>query len=434
MNCVCGTTEWDQITLICKHCGQGSHGACYSILSYIKGFQHICGQCAVYYNVTCTNEDIKVLYSIGELTQAEISRIQEDFLFKKCAVAYLKKEFQGFMGPGLPKEDFLQVKFRLSGGDAYKLLGKLCAKDFVSFAQNQVFVDRLKINHYFGLFQEEVRDRPDFLSSDIHTAVPPPGFQHTNGPPPAVSPQNIVPPFLHDSGYSFSDTSFDRPEDDNSKYVNARIDGTPADVLIDNTLHDIPGGKAKKFLVFPLKYSTLKQTTGRVGRKPLPIYEIEEGSNFIPLYGELRELLDVGQTKQSQLWNVQFLLGFEDQTVAGRLWGDRNKTNDENRVLLGNIHRQLVVGKYYLLESYSVADKVYGRNLGNTILDRSIGLNYYEKFIPLQVELRPFSPRDNKVSVTDDDKPYAPNYVHSTWELTSFHLSFQSCSLGTPKA
>ena len=67
-------------------------------------------------------------------TVSEINRIQEDFLFKKCAVAYMKKEFQGFMGPGLSKEDFLQVKFHLSGGDAYKLLGKLCAKDFVSFA------------------------------------------------------------------------------------------------------------------------------------------------------------------------------------------------------------------------------------------------------------------------------------------------------------
>ena len=164
-------------------------------------------------------------------------------------------------------------------------------------------------------------------------------------------------------------------------------------------MYDYTGGKEKKYLIFTLKYSSIKQTTGRVGRKPLPIYEIKEGSNFIPLYGELRELLDVKQTNQSQLWNIQFLL---------------------------------VVGKFYLLKSYSVVDKVYGRNLGNSILDWRVGLNHYEKFIPLHVELRPFSPRDHQVTVTDDDNLM----LQTSFDLgiNVLCLSFQNCSLRTLKA
>jgi hypothetical protein len=80
----------------------------------------------------------------------DLLHIQDDFLFKKTAVAYLKKEFRGLLGTGVPNETFLQVKFDISQEKALKTLGRIKAAKFISISDTDIFVNSSEIIRYFG--------------------------------------------------------------------------------------------------------------------------------------------------------------------------------------------------------------------------------------------------------------------------------------------
>ena len=310
----------------------------------------------------------------------DLIHIQDDFLFKKTAVAYLKKEFNGLLGKGVPSENFLQVKFDISQEKALKTLGRVKAADFITISETGISVNTSEIVRYFSLKPENLPSTLqgkktvtfdlEELDSQINTETlshPSPGAVHQ---------------VLQDSGLGEDEISFCRPEDDNSVYNSARSDGTITEVPLDNIVHTAAdGSKFQKFLVFPEKFASRSDGSSKVGRTPKPISTIDLENSSIPLYGKLKEMLSPSTTKEKQRWNIQLLIADDDEAVAGKVWG-----NTEEQLI--HYQRKLVIGNYYILYPYQVADKVYGKALTFTH-PHSFNLNHYDKLIPLPIVERP---------------------------------------------
>ena len=114
--------SWDSIILTCVYCGVLNHGSCYSVLDIINNACHVCGYCSVVYNVSCTEDSVKNIYSIRDLSQADWEHIEQEFFYKKAACVYMKNEHLGILGIHLRKEQFLQTHFDVNNFLAQKVI------------------------------------------------------------------------------------------------------------------------------------------------------------------------------------------------------------------------------------------------------------------------------------------------------------------------
>ena len=124
--------------------------------------------------------------------------MENEFLYKKAAVSYLKKEHLGFLGMNVPKEHFLQTKFDITNELASQVLGRLRVKHLISFSPDGILVGRDKINMEFGLFQRATPDPVTFNNMDDYKS--------------GMSCQSINDRSRNDSGYSTSSSSNIRNE------------------------------------------------------------------------------------------------------------------------------------------------------------------------------------------------------------------------------
>ena len=171
IRCICGSTSWDSIMLTCIYCGVVNHGSCYSILHGIDNVFHVCGYCSVVKNISCTDDSVKNIYSIHDMTQEDWKHVENEFLYKKAAISYMKKEHLGYLGMDLPRENFLQTRFDIASDLASHVLGHLRVKHLISFTPGGVSVDRDKINTEFGLFQRAVPDPVTFDNLDNYKST-----------------------------------------------------------------------------------------------------------------------------------------------------------------------------------------------------------------------------------------------------------------------
>ena len=90
-------------------------------------------------NISCTDDSVKNIYSIHDMLQADWKQVENEFLYKKAAIA----------------NDL-----------ASHVLGHLRVKHLISFTPSGISVDRDKINVEFGLFQRAVPDPVTFDKLD----------------------------------------------------------------------------------------------------------------------------------------------------------------------------------------------------------------------------------------------------------------------------
>ena len=81
IRCICGSTSWDSVMLTCVYCGVLNHGSCYSILNIIDNACHVCGYCSVVNNVMCTEDSVKAIYSIRDLSQADWAHVEGELVY-----------------------------------------------------------------------------------------------------------------------------------------------------------------------------------------------------------------------------------------------------------------------------------------------------------------------------------------------------------------
>ena len=171
VRCICGSISWDAILLGCVYCDAINHESCFNILSRLYHVHHVCGYCSVLNNVDCTDDNVKSIYSVTDLSSADWTHIENEFLYKKAAISYLMKEHLGFLGVDAPHELFLQTRFNVVKDLAFKTIRRLCTKNLVNFTSNGIEVNWTKINEEFGLYQRNMPDPVSYNSvTDYRTS------------------------------------------------------------------------------------------------------------------------------------------------------------------------------------------------------------------------------------------------------------------------
>ena len=440
IRCICGSISWDAILLACVYCGAINHGSCYNILSRLDNIHHVCGYCSVMNNVDCTDDSVKSIYSVTDLSSADWTHIENEFLYKKAAISYLMKEHLGFLGVDAPNELFLQTRFNVVKDLAYKTIGRLCTKNLVSFTDNGIEVNRSKINEEFGLYQKHVPDPVSYTdvsdyrsSSSLQTAedrsrndsgystssttsvdnIGLPGEQlvplnKTNTPDHQIIISDVH-SLANDSGLgnlsvSINDTEdhFLPPDDDNSRYNAARTIGPLADILVSKKVFEKDGIRVRKYLRVPSNHPSLYNGPEAVSRKPDPVYRLEVGVSSIPLYGKLTHMLQAQPNSGGGGgFNCQLLLSMHDHGVSCRVWGGSPEA-------LRKFQEPLRIGYYYLVKFYAVNAKTYGRALPHTTL-ASLSLQCYHPLIPLELVHTPIGVSTGAGSIPSTPHP-APDY------------------------
>ena len=410
IQCICGSSSWDPILLTCIYCNVINHGSCYSILSTVERFTHVCGYCSVVYNVDCTDDSIKSIFSVQDLSSIDWAHIENEFLYKKSAVSFLMNEHSGFLGVKHPKELFLQSRFNISRDLALKTIGRLCTNLLINYTDTGLSVNRVKINEEFGLFQPKVADKVSFndlsdykangsidnldrsrndsgystTSTTSSSSIEPldPTFVRTAAPPISISDVRSV---ANDSGFADHSTlvpnlneTFTPPREDNSRYNNARNTGPLADIPISKKVFERDGVKVRKFLRFPSTHPSLYNGPDAVSRKPDPVYLLEVGVSTIPLYGKLTHMLQAQPNSGGGGgFNCQLLLSMHEHAVSCRVWGD---SPDQ----ISRFQENLRIGFYYLVNKYMVNAKTYGKALPHTTI-ASLSLQCFNRLIPVEM-------------------------------------------------